>query len=88
MGGRGALKLSIIFLEKSAYSLSIDNQQIIDWASLVAQMAKNLPAIQETQVQPLHWEDPLEKGMTTHSTILAWRIPWTTVHGSQRVGHN
>ena len=47
------------------------------WASLVAQSIKNLPAMQETQVQPLGWEDPLEKGMATHSSILAWRIPWT-----------
>ena len=44
---------------------------------LVAQMVKNLPAIQETWVQSLSKEDPLEKGMTTHSNILAWRIPWT-----------
>ena len=47
-------------------------------------MAKNLPAMQETQVRSLSWEDPLEKGMTTCSSILAWRIPWTeettTVH--------
>ena len=45
------------------------------WASLMAQMAKNLPAIWETWVQSLGWEIPLEKGMTTHSSILAWRIP-------------
>ena len=44
-------------------------------ASLVAQMVKNLPAMQETQVQSLSREDPLEKEMTTHSSILAWRIP-------------
>ena len=52
-------------------------------ASLVAQMVKNLPAVQETWVQSLGQEDPLEKGMATHSSILAWRIPWTeaTVHG-------
>ena len=47
------------------------------WTSLVAQMVKNLPAIQETQVQSLGQEDPLEKGMATHSSILAWRILWT-----------
>ena len=41
----------------------------------MAQMVKNLPEMQETQVQPLGWEDPLEKGMATHSSILAWRIP-------------
>ena len=50
-------------------------------ACLVAQMVKNLPAMQETQVQSLGWEDPLEKGMTTHSSILAWRIPWTEEPG-------
>ena len=44
--------------------------------SLVAQTVKNLPAIQETWVQPLGWEDPLEKEMATHSRILAWKIPW------------
>ena len=47
------------------------------WASLVAQMVKNLPGTWETWVQSLHWEDPLEKGIATHSSILAWRIPWT-----------
>ena len=47
------------------------------WASLVAQLLKNLPAVWETCVQSLDWEDPLEKGMATHSSILAWRIPWT-----------
>ena len=45
--------------------------------SLVAQMVKNLPAVQETQVQSLGWENPLENGMATHSSILAWKIPWT-----------
>ena len=44
--------------------------------SLVAQLVKNLPAMQATQVQPLGQEDPLEKGMATHSSILAWKIPW------------
>ena len=47
------------------------------WASLVAQTAKNLPAMQETQVRSLGWEDPLENGMVTYSSILAWRSPWT-----------
>ena len=50
-------------------------------ASLVAQTVKNLPAVQETQVQSLGQEDPLEKGMATHSSILAWRIPWTEDRG-------
>ena len=47
------------------------------WASLVAQLIKSLPAIQETLGQSLGWEDPLEKGLATHSSILACRIPWT-----------
>ena len=45
--------------------------------SLVAQTVKNLPAMQETWVRPLGWDDPLEEGMATHSSTLAWRIPWT-----------
>ena len=45
-------------------------------ASLVAQLVKNLPAVQETQVRFLDWEDTLEKGLATHSSILSWRIPW------------
>ena len=47
------------------------------WASLVSQQVKDLPALRETWVRSLGWEDPLEKGMATHSSILAWRIPWT-----------
>ena len=50
-------------------------------ASLMAQLVKNLPAMRETLVQSLGWEDPLEKGKTTQSSILAWRIPWTIVRG-------
>ena len=50
-------------------------------ASLVAQMIKNLPAVQKTSVQSLGWEDPLERGKATHSSILAWRIPWTEEPG-------
>ena len=46
------------------------------WASLVAQLLQNLPVIWETWVQSLGWEDPLEKGKATHSSILAWRSPW------------
>ena len=63
-------------------------------ASLVAQTVKNLPAMRENQVQSLGWEDLLEKGMTTHSSILAWRIPWTEEAGRlqsmglQRVRHD
>ena len=47
------------------------------WASLVAQLAKNLPAMRETWVRSLAWDDPLEKGKATHFSILAWGIPWT-----------
>ena len=60
----------------------------------MAQTVKNLPSMQETQAQSRGWEDPLEKGMATHSSILAWRIPWTDEPGglqsmgSQRVGHD
>ena len=60
----------------------------------LAQTVKNLPGMQETGVRSLGWEDPLEKGMATHSGILAWRIPWAEKPGglqfveSQRVGHN
>ena len=63
-------------------------------ASLVAQMVKYLPAMQETWFQSLGQENPLQKEMATHSSILAWRIPWTEEPGglqstgSQRVGHN
>jgi len=49
--------------------------------SLVSQMVKNMFAMQDTWVQPIRWEDPLEKGMATHSSILAWRIPWTEEPG-------
>ena len=64
------------------------------WASLVAQKVKHLPAMRETQVLSLGQEDPLEKEMATHSSTLAWRIPWTEEPGgvqsmeSQRVRHN
>ena len=60
----------------------------------MTQMVKNLPAMQETQILSLGWEDPLEKEMATHSSILAWRIPWTEEPGGpqsmglKRVGHD
>ena len=65
-----------------------------EWDFPIAQMVKNLPAMQETQVRSLGQEDPLEKEMATPSSILAWRIPWTEEPGGlqsmrlQRVGHN
>ena len=58
-------------------------------ASLVAQLGKNLLAMRETWVQSLRWDDPLEKGKATHSSVLTWRIPWILQSmGSQRVGHD
>ena len=63
-------------------------------ASLVGHVVKRLPAMRETQVRSLGWEDPLEKEMATHSSTLAWKIPWTEEPGrlqsmgSQRVGHD
>ena len=63
-------------------------------ASLVAQTVKNLPVMWETRVQSMGWEDTLEKGMATHSSILAWRIPWTKKPGGiqsmglQRIIHD
>ena len=67
---------------------------IFIWASLVAQMVKNLPAMQEPGVQSPGQEDPLEKEMATHSSIIAWRMPWTEEPGElqsmglQRDGHD
>ena len=67
---------------------------VVNWASLVAQMLKNLPIMQETWIPSLGQADPLEKGMATHSSILTWRIPQTEEPGglqpmeSQRVRHN
>ena len=66
----------------------------LTWASLVTKMVKNLPTIQETWIQFLGQEDPIEKGMATHSIIFAWRTPQTAKSGglqpmgSQRVGHD
>jgi len=62
-------------------TLVIEQEISPPWASLVVQMVKNLPAMQKTQVQSLGREDPLENRMVTHSSILAWRIPWTEEPG-------
>ena len=76
------------------FCLFILRRDLLERGSLVTQMVKNLPARQETQVQFLGWEDPLEKGMATHSSIPVWRISWTEEPGrllsmgSQRVGHD
>ena len=67
---------------------------MLNWASLVAQSVKNLPAVQKTRVRSLSWEDPLEKEMATHSSIFAWKISWTEEPGGlqsmglQRVGYD
>ena len=75
-------------------NVEVELWRIFKWGSLIAQMVKNLPTVWETQVQSLRKEDPLEKEMATHSSILAWEIPWTEEPGrlqsveSQRVGHD
>ena len=84
--------VSILFISTLIFVISF--LLTLGWAFLVAQMIKNLPTMQETQVGFLGWEDLLEKGMATHSSILAWRIPWTEETGGlqsiglQRVRHN
>ena len=65
------LPIFVIFYLK-IFAILLDRR-----ASLVAQLVKNPPAMQEAWVQSMGWEDPLEKGTATHSSILAWRIPWT-----------
>ena len=84
-------------LQRSKDQLTVMKQPSILWislASLVVQTVKNPPAVWETWVQSLGWDDPLKKGTSTHSSILAWRIPWTEEPGGlqsmglQRVGHN
>ena len=69
------------FLKKKKKPKQLMHESTSGCTSLGAQMVKNLPAVQETQVQPLSQEDPLEKGMAIHSSILAWRIPWTEERG-------
>ena len=72
-------------------AFSLKHLILVLWDAMVAQMVKNPPAMQEIQVHSLGWEDPLEKGMATHASILAWRIPWIEEPcrlqsmGSQRV---
>ena len=86
--------MSLPVLETSFNGKSWDpSKRVYVWA-LVAQTVKNLPAVQETQVQSLGREDPLEKRMATHSSILAWSMPWIEEPGglqpmgSQRIGHD
>ena len=70
------------------------SSHLFPWISLVAQLVKNPPEMQETRVRSLGWEDPLEERMATHSSIHPWRIPvdrgawWATVHGLQRIKHD
>ena len=66
--------------QKITYIYLIQSQGIC--TGILAQMVKNLPAMEETWVQSLGWEDPLEKGVATHSSVLAWRIPWTEEPGT------
>ena len=81
------------YTSKISQLLILNNITIFNWASLVAQVVKNLFAMQETWVQTLSQEDLLEKGMAIHSSILAWEIPWTEEPGKlqsiglQRVRH-
>ena len=90
---------SLMYLKGNKANLEFLNQSlkvqhIESMVSLEAQMVKNLPAVQETQVRSLGQEDPLEKKMVTHSSILAWEIPWTEEPGGlrskglQKVRHN
>ena len=79
---------------QNSYHCNLALLSLLLRVSLVAQMVKHLPAMRETRVRSLGWEDPLEKEMATHSSILAWRIPWTKEPGglqstgSQRVRHD
>ena len=74
--------VGIIYFKLVAFpDLTICVNASLPSASPVAQSVKNLPAVQETQVRSLGWEDPLEKEMATHSNILAWKISWTEEPG-------
>ena len=80
--------------EASIPTVAFDLPNSFNFASLVAQMVKRLPAVRETWVRSLGWEDPMEKAMATHSSNLAWKIPWTEEPdglqslGSRRVRHD
>ena len=65
------------FTTNTTWETQISYTYTYIWASPVAQMVKSLPEMQETRIQPLGWKDPLEKAKATHSSILAWEIPWT-----------
>ena len=72
-----------VFLSTAFTDETLDAEETLEAtrASLVAQLVKNLPAMWETHIGSLGWEDPLEEGTATHFSILAWRIPWTIVYG-------
>ena len=84
----------ILLLFRHFHWLHLLDSTYMCYASLAAQMVKNMPVTQDTRVQSLDWEDLLEKGMASHSSILAWRILWTEEpgglqsRGSQTVGHD
>ena len=95
MNARAKKEKQTLIISLNCWIRAEDGNKIwLTVVSLVAQRLKRLPAMQETWVQSLGREDPLEKEMATHSGILAWRIPWTEEPGglqstgSQRVGHN
>ena len=94
MISKSLLSVSTLLLPLSYKTLMIAFMAHLDVRSPVAQKVKRLPAMWETQVRSLGQEDPLEKEMATHSSTLAWRIPWTEEPGglqsmeSQRVGHD
>ena len=75
-------------------NINCSSPLFLEWTSLVTQMVKNPPVMQETRIWSLGWKDPLEKRLATHSSIFVWRIPWTEEPGglqsmgSQKVGHN
>ena len=93
-GGLGPWLTLLSLAHVRDWGAGVDEWIEIYWASLVAQMVKHLPAMQETQIQSLVREDTLEKDMATHSSTLAWKISWTEEPGrlqsmgSQRVGHD
>ena len=77
------VNVNVKSLSRSVVSIASDEEKVhgVPWASLIAHLAKNLSAMQETWVQSLGWEDPLEKEMAAHSSILAWEISWTEEPG-------
>ena len=87
-------KSLLICDQSSVIPFFLPHPILTHWASLVAQTVKRLPTVREIRVRFLVWEDPLEKEMATHSSTLAWKIPWTEEPGrlqsmgSQRVGHH